>query len=60
VGVPDQGLVQGDQRGVDRHGDDGQVEVVEHDVDVLVDAFLKAKVQTENATADTLESARIL
>ena len=34
---------------------DRQVEVVKHDVDVLVDASLKAKVQTECAAANILE-----
>ena len=60
VRPPDQRLVQGDQGGVDRHGDDRQVEVVEHNVDLLVDAFLEAKVQTKNATADALERALVL
>ena len=60
AGPPDQGLVQGDQGGVDRHGDDREVEVVEHNVDLLVDAFLEAKVQTKNATADALERALVL
>lgn len=34
---------------------DRQVEVVKHDVDVLVDASLKAKVQTECAAANALQ-----
>lgn len=40
--------------------DDRQVEIVKHDVDVLVDASLKAKVQTECAAADVLERAWII
>ena len=45
---------------MDGHGDDRQVEVVKHNVDLLVDAFLEAKVQTKNATADALERALVL
>lgn len=33
---------------------DRQVEVVKHDIDVLVDASLKAKVQTKCAATDVL------
>lgn len=45
---------------MDGHGDDRQVEVVKHDVDVLVDASLEAKVQTKGAAADILERAGIV
>lgn len=40
--------------------DDRQVEVVKHYVDVLVDASVEAKVQTQCATADALERTRVL
>ena len=39
---------------MDSNGDDRQVEIVKHDIDVLVDASLKAKVQTKCATTDVL------
>lgn len=39
---------------MDGYRDDRQVEVVEHDIDMLVDASLKAKVQTKCAAADIL------
>lgn len=42
------------QRGVDGYRDDRKVEVVKHDIDVLVDASLKAKVQTKCAATDIL------
>lgn len=45
---------------MDGHGHDRQVEVVKHDIDLLVDASVKAKVQSEGAAADILESARVL
>lgn len=45
-GPPDQWLVQGHQGAMDGHGDDGQVEVVEHDVDVLMDSPLEVKVES--------------
>lgn len=40
--------------------DDRQVEVVKHDVDVLVDASVEAKVQTQRSTADALERTWVL
>lgn len=52
--------MQRHQGGVDGDGDDRQMEVVEHDVDVLVDASLEAKVQTERAAADVLQRAGII
>lgn len=39
---------------MDSYGDDRQVEVVKHDIDVLMDASLKAKVQTKCAATDIL------
>lgn len=39
---------------MDDYRNDRQMEVVKHDVDVLVDASLEAKVQTECAAADIL------
>lgn len=42
------------QGGVDSYGDDRKVEVVKHDIDMLVDASLKAKVQTQCAATDIL------
>lgn len=39
---------------MDGDGDDRQVEVVKHDVDVLVDSSLKAQVQTKCAATDAL------
>lgn len=58
--LPDEGLVQGNQGCVDGHRDDRQVEVVEHDIDVLVDASVQAKVQAERTTADVLQGAELL
>lgn len=52
--------MQGHQWCVDSGRDDRQVEVVKHDVDVLVDASVEAKVQTQRSTADALERTRIL
>ena len=40
--------------GMDGYGHDRQVEVVKHDINVLVDASLKAKVQTDCAATDIL------
>ena len=45
---------------MDQHGDDGQVEVVEHDVDMLMDASLEAKVQAQRPAADALQGAGVL
>lgn len=45
---------------MDGYRDDRQVEVVKHDIDVLVDASLKAKVQTKCAATDILQRARII
>lgn len=39
---------------MDGYRDDRQVEVVKHDIDVLVDASLKGKVQTKCAATDIL------
>lgn len=39
---------------MDSYGDDRKVEVVKHDIDMLVDASLKAKVQTQCAATDIL------
>lgn len=44
---------------MDGYRHDRQVEVVKHDIDVLVDASLKAKVQTKCAATDILERAWI-
>lgn len=46
--------MQRHKRGMDGYRDDRQVEVVKHDIDVLVDASLKAKVQTKCAATDVL------
>lgn len=40
--------------------DDRKVKVVKHDIDVLVDASLKAKVQTKCATTDILQRAWVI
>lgn len=40
---------------MDDYRNDRQVEIVKHDVDVLVDASLEAKVQTKCAPADILQ-----
>lgn len=40
---------------MDSSRDDRQVEIVKHDVYVLMNAFLKAKVQTEGAPTDVLQ-----
>lgn len=45
---------------MDGYRNDRQVEVVEHDIDMLVDASLKAKVQTKCAATDILQSAWII
>lgn len=39
---PDKGLMQRHQGGMDGYRDDRQMEVVKHDIDMLVDASLKA------------------
>lgn len=39
---------------MDGYRDDRQVEVVKHDIDVLVDASLQAQVQTKCAATDIL------
>lgn len=39
---------------MDGYGDDGQVEIVKHYIDVLMDASLKAKVQMKCAATDVL------
>lgn len=49
--------MEGHQGGVDDYRNDRQVEVVKHDVGVLVDASLEAKVQTKRAPADILQRA---
>lgn len=38
------------------HGDDGQVEIVEHDGDVVVEAFVRVEVQAEGTSADQRDS----
>lgn len=48
------------QRGMDGYGDDRQVEVVKHDIDVLVDASLEAKVHSKSSATDILERAWII
>lgn len=47
--------MQCDQRGVDGDGDDRQVKVVKHDIDVLVHASMETKMQSQSPTADTLQ-----
>lgn len=47
--------MEGHQGGVDDDRNDRQVEVVKHDVGVLVDASLEAKVQTKCAPTDILQ-----
>ena len=49
---PDERLVQGDQRGVHGQGDDGQVEVVEHDGHVVVQTPARVEVEPQRAAAD--------
>lgn len=39
---------------MDDYRDDGQVEIVKHNMNVLVDASLEAKVQTKYAATDVL------
>lgn len=39
---------------------DRQVEIVKHDVDVLVDASVEAKVQAQGPAADTLQRGGLL
>lgn len=50
--VPDQGLLQSHQRSMDGHWDHGQVEVVEHDRDLVVQTPPGMEVQAKCATAD--------
>lgn len=45
---------------MDGDGDDGEVEVVEHDVDVLVDPSLEAQVQVQRPAADVLQGAGVV
>lgn len=52
--------MQGHQWGVDGGRDDRQVKVVKHDIDVLVDASVEAKVQAQQSTADALERTRVI
>lgn len=52
--------MQGHQWSVDCGRDDRQVEVVKHDIDVVVDASVKAKVQTQRTTADALQRTWLL
>lgn len=40
--------------------DDRQVEVVKHDIDVLVDASVEAKVQAQRSTADALQRTGVV
>lgn len=48
------------QGGMNGHRDDRKVEVVKHDINMLVDASLKAKVQTKCATTDVLQRGRVI
>lgn len=50
--VPDQGLLQGHQGSVDGHRDHRQVEIVEHDGDLVVQASPRVEVQAQHAAAD--------
>lgn len=45
---------------MDGYRDDRQVEVVKHDIDMLVDASLKTKVQTKCAATDILQRTWII
>lgn len=44
--------MESDQRGMDGDGDDGQVEVVEHDGHVVVEAAAGLEVQAQQPAAD--------
>lgn len=50
--LPDERLVQGHQGGVHGDGDHGEVEVVEHDGDVVVQPPAGVEVQAQCAAAD--------
>lgn len=50
--LPDQRLVQSHQGGVHRDGDHGEVEVVEHDGNVVVQPSAGVEVQAQSAAAD--------
>lgn len=50
--IPDQGLLQSHQRSVDGHRDHRQVEIVEHDGDLVVQASARVEVQAECPAAD--------
>lgn len=52
--VPDEWLMKRDEGRVNSNRHDRKMEVVKHDINVLVDASLKAKVQTKCAAADIL------
>lgn len=52
VPLPDQRLVQSHQGGVHRDGHHGQVEIVEHDGNVVVQPSAGVEVQTQRAAAD--------
>lgn len=45
---------------MDGDGNDGEVEVVKHDVDVLVDSSLEAQVQVQRPATDVLQRAGII
>lgn len=50
--IPDQGLLQGHQGSVDGHRDHRQVEIVEHDGHLVVQALAGMEVQAERPAAD--------
>lgn len=52
--------MQRHQGGVDGDGDDREVEIVKHDVDVLVDPSLEAQVQVQRPAADVLQGAGVI
>lgn len=45
---------------MDGDGNDREVEVVKHDVDVLVDSSLEAQVQVQRPATDVLQRAGII
>lgn len=52
--------MQGHQGGVQAEGQGRQVEVVEHDAGVMVQAVGGAEVQAQRAAADLLQGAQVL
>lgn len=42
---------------MDNHRDDRKVEIIKHNINVLVDASIEAKVQTKYAATDILQGA---